>query len=38
MRFHLELEYNREAVPFIVLTRPNQLSFLNAKSFPSSQN
>ena len=37
-RLHLELEYSRVAVPFIVLTRPNQLSFSHALSFPSSQN
>ena len=37
-RLHLELEYSRVAVPFIVLTRPNILSFSNAQSFPSFQN
>ena len=36
-RLHLELEYSRVAVPFI-LTRPNILSFLNAQSFPLFQN
>ena len=31
-------EYNRVAVPFIVLSRPNILSFSSAQSFPSFQN
>ena len=37
-RLHMELEYCRIAVPFIVLPRPNMLLFLNANSSPSFQN
>ena len=35
---HLELEYSKVAVPFIVLTCRNKFLFLNALSFPSFQN
>ena len=35
---HQELEYSRVAVPFIVPTRPNELSILNGQSIPSSEN
>ena len=37
-RLHLELEYIREDLPLILLTRPNILLFLNAHSFSSFQN
>ena len=37
-RLHLELEYSRVAVPYIVLPCANKLLFLNAQWFPSFQN